>query len=412
MGATPGRFLRSSASFLALLLGVALARPAAWPTQGQNAQRTSRSALPGPSAPSPRALWTFATNATLSLSPTVSLDGSTVFCGSWDGYLHAVSVHSGKRLWSTLLVAGARILGGATATAEGLLLVSACGGFLFALDATTGSRRWSFHAGGDMWGSPLLSLDGQAAFVGNVDAVPRSSAQLFAVNVTSGAMLWSYAPGSDVAPSAALSTDGTTVFVGSSDYGVHAVDAATGALRWRYDTGSWVMPGAAVSPVDGAVYVGNSGGTLFKLAGADGSVVWRAQLSTYIDFSPALSGDGQLVYQPDDAGILVAFNTATGQPVWNASLLPGGGTQLYSYTPLVAQSTARGGGEVLYASGLDATGSNAVLRAYDAQTGAQLWEFQADGMAGAASPTLGRGRTLFWPTYGGGRGLLIALTGA
>ena len=58
---------------------------------------------------------------------------------------------------------------------------------------------------------------------------------MYALNATTGAKLWSYTTGELVDSSPAVANG--VVYVGSYDHNVYALNASTGALLWSYATG-------------------------------------------------------------------------------------------------------------------------------------------------------------------------------
>ena len=75
---------------------------------------------------------------------------------------------------------------------------------------------------------------------------------VYALNASTGAKLWSYTAGSSVGSSPAVANG--VVYVGSYNSNLYALDASTGAKLWSYTTGGWVDSSPAVA--NGAVYVG------------------------------------------------------------------------------------------------------------------------------------------------------------
>ena len=72
--------------------------------------------------------------------------------------------------------------------------------------------------------SPAVSHDGFTVFVGSYDN------NLYAVDAKTGAKKWSFTAGDNVESSPAVSQDGLTVFVGSGDTHLCAVDATSAEL--------------------------------------------------------------------------------------------------------------------------------------------------------------------------------------
>ena len=80
-------------------------------------------------------------------------------------------------------------------------------------------------------------------YVGSADG------NVYALNASTGAKLWSYATGSYVESSPAVANG---VVYGASDNGdVYALNASTGAKLWSYATGGWDAP---------ACFLAHSGG--------------------------------------------------------------------------------------------------------------------------------------------------------
>ena len=89
----------------------------------------------------------------------------------------------------------------------------------------------------------------------------RRDGNVYALNAKTGAKLWSYATGYGVESSPAVANG--VVYVGSYDGNVYALNAKTGALLWSYTTGNGVRSSPAVA--NGVVYVGSYDGNGLRL---------------------------------------------------------------------------------------------------------------------------------------------------
>jgi hypothetical protein len=116
-------------------------------------------------------LWEFETGGNVKSSPAIGSDG-TVYVGSRDKKLYALSGKSGVKLW----------------------------------EFETGSLAYSFPAIGS----------GGTVYVGSVDN------KLYAINGKSGVKLWEFETGGNVESSPAIGSDGT-VYVGSHDFKLYAI---------------------------------------------------------------------------------------------------------------------------------------------------------------------------------------------
>ena len=144
---------------------------------------------------------------------------------------------------------------------------------LYALNAQTGAKLWSYTTG-DWWVQSSPAVANGVVYVG--DSLPNGS--LYALNATTGAELWNYTvktgqyPGGCVRASPAVANG--VVYAGSayavnsengtllqSDYNVYALDANNGTKLWNYTTGGMVESSPAV--VNGVVYIGSDDGNLY-----------------------------------------------------------------------------------------------------------------------------------------------------
>jgi len=106
---------------------------------------------------------------------------------------------------------------------------------------------------------------------------------LYALDASTGAKLWSYATGSAVQSSAAVANG--VVYVGSNDGNVYALNAGTGAKLWSYATGGG-FPSPAV--VNGVVYVGSGDGNVYAFG--------LPAVGTFITLSPTAGHVGATAY--------------------------------------------------------------------------------------------------------------------
>ena len=134
-------------------------------------------------------------------------------------------------------------------------------GTVYALNASNGTKKWSFAADKVIGGqSPILSKDGAVLYI-------SSGTYVYALNAVNGIKIWStFIEGSqpNVKVTPALSPDGKTVYVGSTDYNVYALNAVDGTKKWNYLTEGHV--GAPTVSKDGKVlYVGSEDKKMYAI---------------------------------------------------------------------------------------------------------------------------------------------------
>ena len=132
-------------------------------------------------------------------------------------------------------------------------------GNLYAVDASAGTKIWSFPATG--WypqGKPFLrfyqfSGDGKVVYVGTEEMHNNDSCQyLNAVDALDGSKIWSFQTSDVLDFPAALSSDGKVVYIsgylptsGSGEFvNLYAIDASNGRKLWSFQTGPQSCEGA------------------------------------------------------------------------------------------------------------------------------------------------------------------------
>jgi len=294
--------------------------------------------------------WSYATNGDLGEdSPAVA--NGVVYFSSIDDNVYALDAHTGAKLWS--YPTGASVQS-SPAVADGVVYVGSNDFSVYALNAHTGARLWSYATGGEVYSSPAV-VDG-VLYVGSGDG------KIYALDAKTGADLWSYATGGAVDSSPAVANG--VVYVGSDDDTVYALNAQTGADLWSYATGSYVSSPPSVA--NGVVYIGSWDGNVYALNAQTGAKLWSYLTQGLVDSSPAVAngvvyvGSGHNMY---------ALNASNGVPLWSYA------TNDYVWSsPAVANGAVYVGSFNYYL---------ATVAALDASTGATLWSTGADSLWGS-----------------------------
>ncbi len=209
----------------------------------------------------------------------------------------AIDATDGTHLWKANL----QKLGGgrgqalsSVAVSEETVFVSTRAAVL-ALNRADGSKRWTVSKGSAVNNSSASvppgtnsspTLVNDTVYVGGHDGVVR------ALDASSGTERWSFQAGGQVNSSPAV-VDGT-VYVGSRDSNVYAIDAESGEVEWKHAT-SWVVD-SHPTVADGVVFVMNSNSKLYALNASDGKQLWRFKFDdTWAYTSPAVA-DGTVLF--------------------------------------------------------------------------------------------------------------------
>ena len=226
-------------------------------------------------------------------------------------------------------------------------------GFVYALNATNGSKIWQFATNSGVESSPAV-VDG-IVYIGSYIG------QVYALNASSGFLIWSFNAGSSVFPSPAV--DGGMVYVGSANGYMYALNATNGSPSWSYHTNGAILSSPAV--VDGVVYFGSEDQNMYALRARGGSRIWNYTTGGFIDSSPSVVGG--IVYFGSRDGYVYALNATNGSKIWSFRPLHGNYGSYYYSTPAVANG-------VIYVGSYDS-----YIYALNATNGGLFWEYRTGG---------------------------------
>ncbi len=124
--------------------------------------------------------------------------------------------------------------------------------------------KWRYNLGYATTSSSPTVANG-VLYIGALDGT------VYALNASTGAKLWSYKTGGRVDSSPAVANG--VVYVGSYDYNLYALNASTGAKLWTYHTG-WLVDDSP-SVANGVVYFGGGDGYVYALNARSRGLLWR-----------------------------------------------------------------------------------------------------------------------------------------
>ena len=287
----------------------------AWPMFGREATRQAAAAGVGVRPPF-RRVWIAGGRSLIEFPPSVGY--GRIFFGDGAGRVVALAASTGERAWtfeSHRGIAAGTALG---AFAHGTVYEAFLNrlpshakqpvdGAVIALAAGTGRVRWRAHVGASET-SPLLV--GRRLFVGGWDG------RVYALDAVTGRRLWTFATGGSI--KGGLAASGSAVFAGSYDGHVYALDAASGRLLWRasaqprlFGHGRFYSTPAVAY---GRVYIGCTDGAVYSFDERTGATRWVHHTGSYVYGSPAV-WRGRVYVGSYDRG-LYAFDAATGDVAW------------------------------------------------------------------------------------------------
>ncbi|MFP3915499.1 MAG: PQQ-binding-like beta-propeller repeat protein, partial [Actinomycetota bacterium] len=243
--------------------------------------------------------WSIPLGTRITASPVVA--GDAAFVATSDGFVHAVGLARGNRIWTYPPgEEGVGPISAPLAYHEGVLYVGTERGSLYLLEAANGSLRCEFFASAAVVANPILdrgamylptrgntiflrpagtcegsvaerlplygtetAVEVPPAISGDVMFLP-SGQFLYAIDLHSNEHVW---PASTVDAGSTISAApvvaGDAVYFGTQAGRVWAVDATSGETLWTWDTGNFVRSSPVV--VDGAVFVASGDGNVYAL---------------------------------------------------------------------------------------------------------------------------------------------------
>ncbi|MCT9093023.1 PQQ-binding-like beta-propeller repeat protein [Streptomyces sp. ASQP_92] len=261
---------------------------------------------------------------------SLKADRGTVVTGTRGGGVQAWEAANGEKLWETT---GAQTdfetpeAGPAIHDGTIYLWKDAR---LRALDARTGTERWSYPVGdaASCGGVPIRVAPAQDGYV-----YVSAGTRVLAVDISSGHVRWHFeAPAVFLSPPAFApgpAVAGGGVYLADYLGTVYALDAATGKDRWRIATESR----NSVEPVlvaDGNVHVG-SGNALYTLDAVTSTPKWRFAAGGEVVGAPVVA-DGRIhfgsadhcLYTLDAAGGQLRWKLATGGEITGSPVVRAG----------------------------------------------------------------------------------------
>jgi outer membrane protein assembly factor BamB len=300
-----------------------------------------------------------------------------VYVGADDNNVYALNASTGEKLW-TYTTGGP--VDDSPAVANGVVYVGSDN--LYALNATTGKKLWSYPTfggppavvngvvyigpaalnaatGEKLWSYPTIG--GSPAVANGVvyfDGFDNVST-LYALNASTGSLLWRFFTNPEDSFRSPAVSNGV-VYVGTGEDGVYAVDATT--LLWDYVFGATVDSTPAIA--HGVVYVGTDI-NLLALNASTGAKLWSYNTGFFDAGSPAVANG--VVYIGSADGNVYALNANTGGELWSYDT----GTQITSLGGSISSPAVVDG--VVYIHAGDQSGGNIYAFSVGADLFLRIW---------------------------------------
>jgi outer membrane protein assembly factor BamB len=304
-----------------------------------NIKHTGLSSYYGPSiTPAPLIAWSADfVSGNLFVSPSIGIaaDG-TLYIGSNDGYVYSYTDGQASPNWHVQLnntntapfTSPNSMYTTPLISPDGTIYIGSNEGYLFALDPSGGTIKWSYSAGYPLQSSPIMDASGSIYFGAGNNVYAVGDAGYAGYNK----WLIPYFPtNAHVNSSPALGQNGYLYF-GSDDGFVYAVDSFLGIQKWSFDANNYNTPPMGIHPIytsatvdaSNNVIIGNGSymnGTLFYLDGLTGALIWSktsVDWGTNANIGPfynTVAVKGDTIYLSTIAYVY-AINRLTGIQKW------------------------------------------------------------------------------------------------
>lgn len=217
-------------------------------------------------------------------SSTPLLYGETLYIGSEDGSLYALSTATGETRWRFRT---ARAVRSSPVMADSVLFIGSDDHRVYAVQAKDGKELWSYKTQGGVMAAPVIA--GDAVYAVSYDQT------LYCLDRVSGHLKWTFRTDGSLYGTPAV--QGNRVFLGSNDRRVYCLDADTGTVSWRYETKGVIRATPVVS--GSVVYVVSTDKQIYALNVQTGNLVWRYETQGSLTVTPVIVG-GVLIVGSED----------------------------------------------------------------------------------------------------------------
>jgi len=282
-------------------------------------------------------------------------EGDLVYVGGYNGKIYVIDSSSGLSREGYLDEDNPQPIVGGPAVAQGKVFIGCSDGKVYALRADSLEKVWDFQTGDKIWSTPVI--DGSTVYIGSFDK------KLYALDAAGGSKKWEVETEGAIASPPLIYNN--TVYIGSFDRHLYAVNAITGKLIWKSslvaDSWFWAQPLA----YNDVIYAGCLDGKVYILDAESGDEVGDAiALENPVCSSPVLVGSSIIVALEN--GQVYTIDTGSSKASLMVDIKGLAGEELTLRAPLLAH------GEVIYVHA-QTKDHGSLLYALNARTGVKLW---------------------------------------
>jgi outer membrane protein assembly factor BamB len=156
---------------------------------------------------------------------------------------------------------------------NGIIYVGSRDANLYAIDANTGIKKWSYSTNGISLEQSSPTVAHGVGYIGGWYDVPAFSRKgsLYAVDAGTGQLVWEKLQNTGISSSPTVANG--RLYVTTDDLNLYALDVVSGNILWSKQI---LANSASAAVCNGVVYVGGGGSRYFyAFDAANGSEKWR-----------------------------------------------------------------------------------------------------------------------------------------
>jgi outer membrane protein assembly factor BamB len=253
------------------------------------------------------------------------VDGGVAYIGNARGTIRAISMRSGKFVWSHLTPGFPRMASSPAVVGDEIVYHTMSGG-VHVLNRSNGHLEWSWNGGSAIESSPIV-VDG-------IDYFGTASGEMYALDLRTHRVKWRKYLGAKITSSAAIA--GGRLFIGDYDGRLWSLSPASGATHWVGRVSGKIYGTPAVA--GGRVFVPSVSYSLTAFS-TSGRRLWQIPTGSYVYSSPAVA-DGVVCfgayngefYGASAASGRVLWRVATGGPISGAAVIVDGVAYVGSFS--------------------------------------------------------------------------------
>ena len=187
---------------------------------------------------------------------------------------------------------------------------------IYALNALTGRVRWKLNLSGAYPTADSFSIDNGLLYFSTDNGI-------YALDASTGARRWAYGP---LQSAWWLTVYGNLVFV-PQDNTILALRAIDGHKLWTYtvpiqtsqssDHYFNFLPAAG----RGTIYLPNDDGRLYAIDSTNGKCIWKANIGEYLSYPLVVNDVVFIAHSQGSSSRLSAFSTKSGKKVWDSTVI-------------------------------------------------------------------------------------------